>query len=137
MQKSADAKLASLLIHDLGAPDLSSRWSGRLTWHDACHGLRELGIRDEPRRLLSSVEGAELVEAKGCDTCCGFGGTFSVKHPELSVAMVDWKLQHLDVLEVDAVVSSDVSCLMQLGGRLKERGSKLQTLHLAEVLASR
>lgn len=130
-------ELASLLVHELGEPDLNSRWPGRLTWHDACHGLRELGIHDEPRRLLAGVDGAELVEAKGCDTCCGFGGTFSVKHPELSVAMVDWKLQHLETLEVDAVVSSDVSCLMQIGGRLRERGSSLQTLHLAEVLVAR
>ena len=130
-------ELASLLVHELGAPDLGARWSGRLTWHDACHGLRELGVRDEPRQLLAAVEGAELVETKGCDTCCGFGGTFSVKHPELSVAMADWKLQHLETVEVDAIVSGDVSCLMQLGGRLRERGVEMQTLHLAEVLAAR
>jgi len=130
-------ELGALLVRQLGVTDLGARYEGRVTWHDACHGLRELGIRDEPRALLQAVEGLELVEATGCDTCCGFGGTFSVKHPELSVAMADWKLQHLETAEVDAVVSGDVSCLMQLGGRLRERGTDLRTLHLAEVLAAR
>ncbi len=130
-------ELASFLVHELGTTELNGRWEGRLTWHDACHGLRGLGVRDEPRRLLEAVEGVELVEAPGCDTCCGFGGVFSVTHPEVSVAMADWKLDHLEQAKVDAVVSGDVSCLMQLGGRLAERGSKLQTLHLAEILAAR
>lgn len=130
-------ELAALLVRELGVTDLGARFEGRATWHDACHGLRELDLRDEPRALLGAVEGLELVEAKGCDTCCGFGGTFSVKHPELSVAMVDWKLQHVEQAAVDAVVSGDVSCLMQLGGRLQERGNKVRTLHLAEVLVAR
>lgn len=129
--------LASFLVHVLGRTDLGARFAGRLTWHDACHGLRDLGIRDEPRALLREVAGAEFVETRGCDTCCGFGGTFSVKYPEVSVAMVDWKLQHLEEAGVDAVVSGDVSCLMQLGGRLERRGSRLRTLHLAEVLSQR
>jgi len=129
-------ELAALLVRELGVTDLGACFEGRVTWHDACHGLRELDLCDEPRALLRAVAGLELVEAKGCDTCCGFGGTFSVKHPELSVAMVDWKLQHVEQAGVDAVVSSDVSCLMQLGGRLQERGAAVQTLHLAEVLAA-
>lgn len=129
--------LASFLVHVLGVTDLGARFAGRLTWHDACHGLRDLGIRDEPRALLGAVADAEFVETRGCDTCCGFGGTFSVKYPEVSVAMVDWKLQHLEEAGVDAVVSGDVSCLMQLGGRLERRGSKIRTLHLAEVLNQR
>ena len=130
-------ELATLLVRELGVTDLGARFEGRVTWHDACHGLRELDLKDEPRALLNAVAGLELVEAKGCDTCCGFGGTFSVKHPELSVAMVDWKLQHVEQANVDAVVSGDVSCLMQLGGRLEERGASVRTLHLAEVLAAR
>ena len=129
-------ELASFLVRELDQPELQAQWHGRLTWHDACHGYRELGLKEEPRLLLSKVQGAELVEARGCDTCCGFGGTFSVKHPSLSVAMVDWKIAHLEQAEVDAVVSSDVSCLMQIGGRLEARGSSLKTLHLAEVLAA-
>ena len=82
-------------------------------------------------------QGAELVEAKGADSCCGFGGTFSVKYPEVSVAMLDWKLQHLEQAEVDVIVSGDVSCLMQIGGRLERRKSGVKTMHLAEVLAAR
>ena len=129
--------LSSFLVHVLGLTDLGARWPGRITWHDACHGLRDLGIRDEPRQLLGAVRDAELVEVRGCDSCCGFGGTFSVKYPEVSVAMLDWKLQHIEEARVDAVVSGDVSCLMQIGGRLERRGSAVKAVHLAEVLASR
>jgi L-lactate dehydrogenase complex protein LldE len=130
-------ELGSFLVNVLGVDDLGARFEGRLTWHDACHGLRDLGIRDEPRRLLANVRGAELIEAKGSDSCCGFGGTFSVKYPEVSVAMLDWKLQHLELADVDVIVSSDVSCLMQIGGRLERRKSGVKTMHLAEVLAAR
>jgi L-lactate dehydrogenase complex protein LldE len=129
--------LASFLVRVLGVTDLGARFEGRLTWHDACHGLRDLGLHSEPRALLSKVQGLELVEATSSQVCCGFGGTFSVEHPELSVAMCDDKLMAVEALQVDGIVSGDVSCLMQLGGRLKARGSKLRTIHLAEVLASR
>lgn len=129
--------LAGFLVRELGVTDLDARFEGRVTWHDACHGLRELGLHDEPRSLLDAVAGLERVEVTGCDVCCGFGGTFAVKHPELSVAMADWKLQHLETAGVDAVVSGDVSCLLQLGGRLARRGVGVRTLHLAEVLAAR
>ena len=128
-------ELGALLVRHLGVTDLGARFPGKVTWHDACHGLRELGIKDEPRALLDEVQDLELVEATGCDTCCGFGGTFSVKHPELSVAMLDQKLQHLEVAGIDTVVSGDVSCLMQIQGRLEHRGSPVKTAHLAEVLA--
>lgn len=130
-------ELASFLVNVLGIEDVGARFEGRVTWHDACHGLRDLGIKEEPRRLLANVEGCELVECSTCDSCCGFGGTFSVKQPELSVAMLDWKLSAVENTEVAAVVSGDVSCLMQIGGRLAHRGSKIRAVHLAEVLASR
>jgi len=129
--------LASFLVHVLGKPDLGARFDGRVTWHDACHGLRELGVKQEPRTLLANVAGLELVEAKSCDSCCGFGGTFSVDFAEISVAMVDRKIEELSELGVDAVVSGDASCLMQLGGRLEKLGSPVRALHLAEVLAGR
>lgn len=133
----ASAELGAFLVRRLGVEDLGASWPGRVTWHDACHGLRELGIRDEPRRLLDRVEGLELVEARTCDRCCGFGGTFSVDHPGISVGMADDKIDELETLGVDAVVSGDASCLMQLDGRLEARGSRIRTLHLAEVLAAR
>lgn len=130
-------ELGAFLVNVLGVDDVGARYEGRIAWHDACHGLRELGTRDEPRRLLANVAGAELVEVRGADSCCGFGGTFSVKFPEVSVAMLDWKLQHVEESGVDAVVSGDVSCLMQIGGRLARRGSRVRAVHLAEVLAAR
>jgi L-lactate dehydrogenase complex protein LldE len=128
-------ELSSFLVDRMGIDAMPSAYRGRVTWHDACHGLRDLGTRDQPRRLLRAIEGVELVELASCETCCGFGGTFSVTMPELSVAMADRKLDELERAGLDAVVSADLSCLMQLGGRLEERGSSVRTLHLAEVLA--
>ena len=130
-------ELSSFLVDVLGVTDLGARFAGRVAWHDACHGLRDLGLGRQPRALLSKVDGCELVEVEGSQACCGFGGTFSVKLPELSVAMADSKLDALERADLDAVVSGDVSCLMQLGGRLARRGSKLRAVHLAEVLAGR
>ncbi len=130
-------ELGTFLLDVLGIDDHGARFEGRVTWHDACHGLRELGIRAGPRRLLGKVAGVELVEAKTCDSCCGFGGTFSVQYPEISVAMLDEKIADLEGLGVDAVVSGDVSCLMQIDGRLRKRGSSIAVLHLAELLNSR
>ncbi len=128
-------ELSAFLVDVLGAPLLDARFEGRVTWHDACHGLRELGLGRQPRALLAQVEGLELFESESSESCCGFGGTFSVKYPELSVAMLDQKLQGLEQRGIDAIVSGDVSCLMQIGGRLEHRGSSIRTLHLAELLA--
>jgi L-lactate dehydrogenase complex protein LldE len=132
-------ELSCFLVNHLGVEDVGASFRGRLTWHDACHGLRDLGIKGEPRRLLRRVRGAELVELPlpSAETCCGFGGTFSVKYPEISVAILDEKVDAIERAGVDAVVSGDVSCLMQIGGRLSRRGSAVRALHLAEVLASR
>ena len=114
-------------------------YPARVTWHDACHGLRELGIRDEPRRLLGAVRGLELVEMADADACCGFGGTFSVKYPEVSSAIADRKCAAVTAVAtgqaVDRVVSGDVSCLMQSEGRLRRSGSGVRAVHVAEVLA--
>jgi L-lactate dehydrogenase complex protein LldE len=129
-------EIGQFLVRELGVEDLGASFSGRVAWHDACHGLRELGIHDEPRRLIANVRGAELVELSDAGECCGFGGTFAVKHPELSVAILDRKLERLAELDVDCVASGDVSCLMQIEGRLKRLGSPLRALHLAELLAS-
>jgi len=128
-------ELGAFLVRQLGVVDLGARFDGRVTWHDACHGLRDLGIKDEPRTLIGQVAGAELVELEAAEACCGFGGTFSVKHPDISVAILDRKLERLAELGVDALVSGDVSCLMQIGGRLQRLGSPVRTMHLAELLA--
>ena len=130
-------ELGAFLVRRLGVSDLGARFPGRVAWHDACHGLRELGLRDEPRELLRNVRDLELVELEAADSCCGFGGTFSVKYPEISTAILDRKLEELPDRGVDALVSGDVSCLTQIGGRLERTGSPVRTLHLAQVLAAR
>lgn len=129
-------EIGTFLVRELGRVELGARFEGRVSWHDACHGLRDLGIREEPRRLLGAVDGLELVESSTADTCCGFGGTFSVGHPELSVAMLDRKLEGYEEIGVDAIVSADVSCLMHIEGRLRRRNSGLRCLHLFEILAA-
>lgn len=129
-------EFSAFLVHVLGVEDVGAYFPGRVAWHDACHALRDLGIKSEPRRLLSHVRGAELVELANAEACCGFGGTFSVKYPEVSTAIVDHKVDAIEEAGIDVVVSADASCLMQIGGRLSRRGSRVRTMHLAEVLAS-
>ena len=127
-------ELSSFLIRVLKIEDVGASWQGRVTWHDACHGLRDLNIKTEPRRLIRSVRGAELVEVENAESCCGFGGTFSVKYPEISLAILDQKIEAIERAGVQAVVSGDASCLMQIGGRLSRKGSKVRVMHLAELL---
>ncbi len=129
-------ELSSFLVRVLKVKDVGASWTGRVTWHDACHGLRDLNIKKEPRSLIQHVRGAEFVELENADACCGFGGTFSVKYPEISVAILDQKIEAIERAGVQAVVSGDASCLMQIGGRLSRNGSKVRAMHLAELLAS-
>ena len=129
-------ELSSFLVRVLKTEDVGASWQGRLTWHDACHGLRDLHIRTEPRVLIRNVRGAEFVEIENAESCCGFGGTFSVKYPEISLAILDQKIEAIERAGVQAVVSGDASCLMQIGGRLSRKGSKVRVMHLAELLAA-
>lgn len=130
-------EFGSFLVNVLGVEDVGASFRGRVTWHDACHGLRDLNIHDEPRRLLRRVRGAEFVELANADSCCGFGGTFSVKYPEISVAILDNKIDAIERAGVRAVVSGDASCLMQIRGRLARNNSQVRAMHLAELLAAR
>ncbi|MET0622128.1 MAG: (Fe-S)-binding protein [Pyrinomonadaceae bacterium] len=130
-------EFGGFLVKVLGVEDVGASFNGRVTWHDACHGLRDLGLREEPRKLIRGVRGAEFVELANADACCGFGGTFSVKYPEISVAILDNKIDAIERAGVRAVVSGDASCLMQIGGRLTRNNSTVRTMHLAELLASR
>lgn len=129
-------ELATFLTSVRPLDAIDARFEGRVTWHDACHGLRDLGVKDAPRALLAKVAGLELVELASCESCCGFGGTFSVKVPDVSLAMADHKIDEMLANELDAIVSGDVSCLMQLEGRLRRRGSTVRVMHLAEVLTT-
>src|SRR5215203_3726761 len=129
-------ELSSFLVRVLKKEDVGASWQGRLTWHDACHGLRDLNLKSEPRTLIRNVRGAEFVELDHADACCGFGGTFSVRYPEISLAILDQKIEAIERAGVQAVVSGDASCLMQIGGRLSRNGSKVRVMHLADLLAA-
>ncbi len=130
-------EFSAFLVRVLGVTDLGARFPARATFHDGCHGLRELGLKSEPRALLAKVRDLELVEMKEAETCCGFGGTFSVKYPQISTAMGEVKCSSILETGADVVISNDSSCLMQIGGMLQREGRSTRCLHLAEVLASR
>ncbi len=106
------------------------------TYHDSCAALRECGIKEGPRKLLDNVQGLTLVEMKETDTCCGFGGTFSVKFDAISVAMADQKTSNAGATNADYIISTDLSCLMHLDGYIKNKGLPQKTIHIADVLAS-
>jgi L-lactate dehydrogenase complex protein LldE len=117
--------------------DVGARLNTVATYHDSCHSLRELRIKDGPRRLLSRVRGLELREMDNAEECCGFGGTFSVKFPEVSGGMARTKIESIKRTGANVVISIDSSCLMQLEGAIRREGIPVSTMHLAEVLASR
>lgn len=129
-------EFSEFLVHKLGVTDLGASFPGKATFHDGCHSLREMNLREEPRKLLKHVRGLELVELNPAATCCGFGGTFAVKYPMISSAMGDGKCAAIDETGADYVISLDSSCLMHINGMMAKKGSKTRGLHLAEVLAA-
>ncbi|MGO8765763.1 MAG: (Fe-S)-binding protein [Limisphaerales bacterium] len=128
-------EFSDFLVNRLGVQDVRATFPGRATFHDGCHGLRELHLKKPPRQLLQHVRGLELVEMKEAETCCGFGGMFAVKFPMISTAMGEVKCASVVETGADFVVSNDSSCLMQIRGLLDRQGKPIKTLHLAEVLA--
>jgi L-lactate dehydrogenase complex protein LldE len=128
-------EFSEFLVKKLGVTDVGARFPHRVTYHDGCHGLRELRLRDEPRALLRAVRDLELVECDEPESCCGFGGLFSVKFPMVSTAMAEVKAGSLERTGCDYIVSSDPSCQLQLDGWLAKQGRRPRTIHLAEVLA--
>jgi L-lactate dehydrogenase complex protein LldE len=130
-------EFSEFLVKVLKVEDVGASFPHRLAYHPSCHLLRELGVSDEPRRLLRSVRGAELVELQDHQLCCGFGGTFSVKFPEVSVAMGEDKVRLAQVSRAEYLVANDSGCLMHLAGLIHRQGAPVKTIHLAEVLASR
>jgi L-lactate dehydrogenase complex protein LldE len=130
-------EFSQFLLEVAGVEDLGARFEEVVTYHDSCHALRELKIKDGPRRLLANVRGLELREMDIAEECCGFGGTFSVKFPEVSGGMARTKVESILRTGANVVVSIDSSCLMQLQGALFRAGAPVRALHLAEVLASR
>ncbi len=129
-------EFSDFLVTRLGVTDLGARFPAKVTFHDGCHGLRELGNKRPARDLLRHVRGLELVEMQDAEVCCGFGGTFAAKFPMISTAMGEVKCASAAETGAEYIVSNDSSCLMQVQGLLDRQGSKMKTIHLAEVLAS-
>lgn len=123
------------LVDELNITDVDSSFEGSVTYHDSCHLSRGLGIIEQPRTLLKNIKGLELVEMKDSDTCCGFGGTFSVNYPEISTSMVDDKIANILESGAETVVGCDISCLMNILGRISRRKENVKVLHIAQVLA--
>jgi L-lactate dehydrogenase complex protein LldE len=129
-------EFSSFLVDQLRITELGSRFPARVTFHDGCHGLRELHVKRQPRQLLERVQDLTLLEMEDQTSCCGFGGTFAVKFPMISTAMGETKSASAVETGAEYLVSNDSSCLMHLQGLLSRRNQKLKTIHLAEVLAS-
>lgn len=130
-------EFSRFLLEVAGVEDVGARFDGEVTYHDSCHALRELRIKSGPRKLLSRVRGLTVREMSAAEECCGFGGTFSVKFPDVSGAMARTKIESIQQTGASIIVSADSSCLMQLQGVIDRAGLRLRTMHLAEVLASR
>jgi len=140
-RKAADAladktyELVSFLVRVRKQEKVAARFEGTVTYHDSCSGLRELGVKSEPRKLLRSVEGLDLVELEDAEVCCGFGGTFCVKYPDISNVMVAKKAKKISATKADLLLAGDLGCLMNMAGKLKREGSAVKVRHIAEVLA--
>jgi L-lactate dehydrogenase complex protein LldE len=128
-------EFSEFLVSVLKVTDVGAHFPARATFHDGCHGLRELGTKAAPRALLGAVRGLELVEMSEAETCCGFGGAFAVKYPQISTAMAEVKCTSILETKADVVISNDSSCLMQIQGWLDRNVGTVRCLHLAEVLA--
>lgn len=129
-------ELSEFLVNILQVTDLGASFEGKATYHDSCAGLRECHIKSEPRTLLGKVAGLELVEISESETCCGFGGTFAVKFEPISIAMGEQKITNAIATNTDYIISTDMSCLMHIDGCLKNNGSTMKVMHLADILAS-
>ncbi len=128
-------ELVSFLVDVMGVQEVAARFPTSATYHDSCSGLRELGVKSQPRRLLAGVDGLELVEMAESEVCCGFGGTFCVKYPEISTRMVTNKAERIEETGAELLLAGDMGCLLNMAGLLKRRGSTVQVRHVAEVLA--
>jgi len=130
-------EFTELLVDGLGITDLGARLPapGSFAFHDACHGLRLLGLGEAGRALLSQVENAQVCELRECDVCCGFGGLFAVKMADVSAAMLDKKIAHIEASEAETIITGDASCLTQMNGGLSRRKSSKRVRHIADVLA--
>ena len=129
-------ELTDFLVNVARVETLDSQFHGHVTYHDSCSGLRELGVKTQPRELLGKLEGVQLTEMPACEACCGFGGTFSIKYGDISTAIADEKCANIKASGADAVVLGDVGCMLNIEGRLRRTGdTHTRVLHIAQVLA--
>lgn len=128
-------ELTSFLVGVLGADSVKARFGGSVTYHDSCSSLRELKVRDAPRRLLASVDGLALTEMEETEVCCGFGGAFSVKYPDISNAIAEAKARNVVKSTAGCLLAGDLGCLLHIAGKLSRDGSAVECRHVAEVLA--
>ena len=129
-------EFSDFMVNVLQVDNVGAKLNGKATYHDSCAALRECKLKKEPRQLLSNVEGLELIEMNDVETCCGFGGTFAVKFEPISIAMADQKINNAISTDAQYLISTDMSCLMHLGGYIKNKGANLRVMHIAEVLAN-
>jgi len=129
-------EFTDFLVNVLKVTDVGASLNGKATYHDSCAALRECKIKSEPRQLLANVKGLELTEMQDVETCCGFGGTFAVKFEPISVAMGEQKVEHAMATEAQYLISTDLSCLMHIGGYIKGKNYSIKPLHIADVLAN-
>jgi len=127
-------ELTEYLVDVLGVTDLGARYPGKITYHSSCHLLREMGIDRQPRALLAAVQEADLVELPGTQECCGFGGVFSVEHPEISNAMVARKVASIAATGAEAVVACDAGCITNINGALHRQHLPQRAVHIADIL---
>ena len=130
-------EFSEFLVDQLGIMDVGANFSGRICYHASCHLLRDLGADAQPRALLQAVQGAEIVELSGADECCGFGGVFSVEHPEISAAMLSRKLNNINASNAQVVVACDAGCVANINGGFNRQGETPRARHLAEILDQR
>src|SRR6185503_4818350 len=128
-------ELFSFLVDVMKVSRVAAAFDGAVTYHDSCSGLRELGIKTQPRELLAGVTGLELTEMHDADVCCGFGGTFCVKYPDISNTIVTKKAEHVAATGAQTLLAGDLGCLMNMAGRLQRLGKPVRARHIAEVLA--
>lgn len=128
-------ELVSFLVDICGMRGVNAQWHRSATYHDACSGLRELGVKEQPRRLLASVDGLTLRELPGAEVCCGFGGTFCIKYPEISDKMVTDKAADIAATGAEGLLAGDLGCLLNIAGKLRRQGQRIEARHVAEVLA--
>jgi len=142
-QKRADSiasrtfEFTEFLVNVLGVEDVGASHRGKVALHQSCHLLRELNVKTEPRRLLRAVKGIELVELEHAESCCGFGGLFSIKYPHISGGILQEKIDNINRSGADLIVASDIGCLMHIGGGLSRQSALAKTMHIAELLAKK